>query len=246
MGVVPPVRGTPTVSPLFDDYLGLLRRIHEHLRPSTYVEIGVHEGASLVLATPGTRSVGIDPAPSLRHPMSPNTSVLRQTSDAAFAGDQVSRLLDGRPVALAFIDGQHLFECALRDFIALERRCTPTSTILVHDCYPRDEMTSARERTTVFWSGDVWKLVLCLTEFRPDLQVAVADVAPTGLAIVRGLDPASDVLARRYDDLCARFVGLGYDAVAEDKPGRLRLVPGDWPTVRALLAAGERSHPAPA
>ena len=231
--------GPAPASPAFDDYLGLLRQIHEHLRPATYVEIGVHEGASLALVGPGTRSVGIDPAPTVRHPLQPNTTVLQQTSDAAFAGDELSRLLEGRPVALAFIDGLHLFECALRDFIALERRCTPSSTVLVHDCYPRDEVTSARERTTVFWSGDVWKLVLCLVEFRPDLRVAVADVAPTGVAIIRGLDPASDVLSARYDDLCARFIGLGYDAVSEDKAGRLRLVPCDWPTVRDLLAAGE-------
>jgi hypothetical protein len=245
MGSVP--KGTvPPASPVFDDYLGLLRRIHEHVRPSTYVEIGVHEGASLALAAPATRSVGIDPTPALRHPLGPNTSVLRQTSDAALAGDELSWMLGGRPVALAFIDGLHLFECALRDFIALERRCTPSSTILVHDCYPRDEVTCARDRTTVFWSGDVWKLVLCLAELRPELRVAVADVAPTGMAIVRGLDPASEVLSRCYDDLCARFIGLGYDAVAEDKPGRLRVVPGDWPTVRALLTAGERSRAAPA
>jgi len=226
-------------SPVFADYLDLLRRVHAHLRPRTYVEIGVHEGDSLALAAPGTRSVGIDPSPSVRHPLGPDTSVLEQTSDAAFAGDELTRLLDGRPIELAFIDGLHLFECALRDFIAIERRCTPSSTVLVHDCYPRDELTSARDRTTVFWSGDVWKLVLCLAAFRPDLRVAVADVAPTGLAVVRGLDPDSDVLSRSYEDLCARFIGLGYDAVADDKAARLHLVPGDWPTVRALLTTGD-------
>jgi hypothetical protein len=243
MGSVRP--GTVPPGLVFDDYLGLLRHVHGHLRPRTYVEIGVHEGASLALVAPGTRSVGIDPTPSLRHPLRSDTIVLQQTSDAAFSGDELPRLLDGRPIDLAFIDGLHLFECALRDFIAIERRCSPSSTILVHDCYPHDEMTSARDRTTVFWSGDVWKLVLCLTELRPELEVAVADVAPTGLAIVRGLDPASEVLSRQYDDLCARFVDLGYDAVAEDKPRRLRLVPGDWSTVRALLTTGEQSHAAP-
>ena len=236
--------GVASAGPVFADYLGLLRQVHEHLRPGTYVEVGVHEGASLALAAPGTRSVGIDPTPSVRGPLGPDTTVLRQTSDVAFSGDEVSRLLAGRPIELAFIDGLHLFECALRDFIAVERHCTPASTILVHDCYPRDEVTSARERTTVFWSGDVWKLVLCLGELRPELQVAVADVAPTGLAIVRGLDPTSEVLSRHYDDLCARFVDLGYDAIAEDKSRRLRLVPGDWPTVRALLTTGQQSHAA--
>src|SRR6476620_5703233 len=102
------------------DYLDLLRRVHAHLRPRTYVEVGVHEGDSLALAAPGTRSVGIDPTPSVRHPLGPDTSVLQQTSDAAFAGDELTQLLDGRPIELAFIDGLHLFECVLRDFIAIE------------------------------------------------------------------------------------------------------------------------------
>ena len=63
-------------------------------------------------------------------------------------------------------------------------------------------------------------------------------------AIVRGLDPGSGVLSRNYEALCDRFIGLGYDAVAHDKPRRLHLVPGEWPTVRALLTTGESSHAA--
>ena len=197
-----------------DTYLDLLRRIHAHVRPTTYVEIGVHEGDSLVLASPGTHAVGIDPTPSICRPLGPTTTVVRRTSDEMFAGDELSQLLDDRPVELAFIDGMHLFEYALRDFIGLERRCTPASTILVHDCYPLDEVTAARDRTTMLWSGDVWKLVVCLREHRPDLRIAVVDVEPTGLALIRGLDPASTVLAERYEELCDRYVGLGYDAIS--------------------------------
>jgi hypothetical protein len=219
-----------------DTYLELLERIHAHLRPATYVEIGVHEGDSLVLASQETRAVGIDPAPSVTRPVASTTTVVPRTSDEVLAGNELSRLLDGRPVELAFIDGMHLFEWALRDFIQLERHCTPASTILVHDCYPLDEVTAARDRTTVFWSGDVWKLVLCLRDNRPDLRIAVADVEPTGLAVVRGLDPWSTVLADRYDELCARYVAMGYDAIADDKERQLRLVSGEWPVVRKLLA----------
>lgn len=219
-----------------DTYLDLLRRIHAYVRPTTYVEIGVHEGDSLAQVSPGTRAVGIDPTPSLCRPLGPMTTVIPRTSDEVLAGDELSRLLDDRPVELAFIDGMHLFECALRDFIGLERRCTPASTILVHDCYPLDEVTAARNRTTVLWSGDVWKLVLCLREHRPDLQIAVVDVDPTGLALIRGLDPSSQVLAEQYDELCERYLGMGYDAIAAEKERQLCLVSGDWAVVRKLLA----------
>ena len=195
----------------------------------------VHEGDSLVLVSPGTRAIGIDPTPSVRRPLSPMTTVIARTSDEVLAGDELPHLLDDQPVELAFIDGMHLFEYALRDFIGLERRCTPVSTILVHDCYPFDEVTAARDRTTLLWSGDVWKLVLCLNEHRPDLRIAVVDVEPTGLALIRGLDPSSRVLSERYDDLCARYVGMGFGAIADDKARRLSLVPGDWAHVRKLL-----------
>lgn len=217
-------------------YLDLLERIHAHLRPATYVEVGVHEGDSLTLVSPGTRAVGIDPAASLCQPMGSLTTVVPRTSDEVLQGDELSRLLDGQPVELGFIDGMHLFEWALRDFIHLERHCTPESTILVHDCHPLDEITAARERTTVFWSGDVWKLVLCLRENRPDLRIAVADVEPTGLAIIRGLDPRSTVLADRYDELCARYITMRYGTIAGDKARQLNLVAGEWAVVRKLLA----------
>jgi hypothetical protein len=218
-----------------ETYLDLLERIHAYVRPATYVEVGVHEGDSLSLAREGTRAIGIDPNPTVRRRLSAMTTVVRRTSDEVLPSDELSRLLGHRPIELAFIDGMHLFENALRDFIQLERRCTPRSIVLVHDCYPRDEITASRDRTTVFWSGDVWKLVLCLREHRHDLRIAVADVEPTGLAIVRGLDPSSRVLSDRYDELCARYVDMGYDAIADDKERRLGLVVGGWHALRKVL-----------
>src|SRR3989449_5935058 len=39
-----------------EDYFQVLQRIHGHLRPRTYIEVGVEAGKSLRLVLPGTRS----------------------------------------------------------------------------------------------------------------------------------------------------------------------------------------------
>src|SRR4051812_10911447 len=50
-----------------DVYLDTLSRIHRHMKPRTYVEIGVSQGASLARAMPDvTACVGIDPHPLLK------------------------------------------------------------------------------------------------------------------------------------------------------------------------------------
>ena len=48
-----------------EHYLVILEKIHRHLRPATYVEVGVFEGQSLALVNPDTSAVGIDPQPRL-------------------------------------------------------------------------------------------------------------------------------------------------------------------------------------
>jgi hypothetical protein len=219
------------------EYYSLLGKIHGHLAPRTYVEVGVRHGESMTLALPGTRSIGIDPAADVRFPLGPHARLFAMTSDEFFAGDHLRQALGGLPVDLAFIDGMHLFEYALRDFANLERACAPGSVILVHDCLPIDAVTSARDRTTDVWSGDVWKLVVCLRRYRPDLSVTTIDVGPTGLGVITGLDPASGVLLANLEALYDEFVPLGYDdLLADGKGAALNCVPFDWDTVARVLA----------
>jgi hypothetical protein len=223
---------------VFSDYYELLGALHTHLHPDVYMEIGVHQGHSLRLATTASLAVGIDPAPDLRFTMPPGVKMAALTSDEFFGGPSCAAVLGRRTVDLAFIDGLHLFEQALRDFAHVERHCTPSSTVLVHDCVPLDAITSSRERTTAAWTGDVWKLVVCLRRHRPDLTVTTVDVAPTGLAIITALDPTSSVLLEREDELVAELLPLTYTDVAPELSRLLDVRVGTWAEVAALLPPG--------
>ena len=221
----------PQTEPI-STYYGLLRRIHELRQPDLYVEIGVHEGHSLAFVQPGTRIVGVDPAPKVAEPP-PDTTIVAETSDDFFANPAALR---GEAIDLAFADGLHLWEQTRRDVANLERHSAPASVILIHDCNPIDEVTAARERTTAIWSGDVWKTVVALRRFRPDLSVVTADVEPTGLAIVTQLDPTNRVLFDQFDEIVNDIDQLRWaDIESADRNELLGLVPGDWTELQPLL-----------
>jgi hypothetical protein len=219
------------------DYYELLERIHAFLKPRTYVEIGIRQGHSLRLAKTAAASVGIDPAPALEAKPRRGARIFPMTSDEFFERHDLAEELGRRKVDLAFVDGMHLFEFALRDFANLEKFCDQGSTILVHDCYPVDRASATRERTTQLWSGDVWKLVVCLKKYRSDLRICTVDVPPTGLGIIRGLDPSSTTLSSLLDSLYKEFVPYDYGQIESDKAHQLNRVENRWHEIKSLLSA---------
>ena len=220
-----------------ENFFGVLQRILDHVRPRTYVEIGVFRGETLCLAKPPTLAIGIDPEPQLISAPEANARVFAETSDGFFANHDLSAELGGLPVEVAFIDGMHHFDFALRDFANLERYCTRDSTILIHDCYPLDRETAERDRRGNFWSGDIWRLIVLLKKYRSELSIHTISAAPTGLGLVRGLDPGSRLLSERYEWLCDEFMALDYSYLDENKAGKLNLFPNEWDKIRSLLDA---------
>lgn len=177
-------------------YLETLKLCHDRLRPELYVEIGVRWGDSLCLAN--RTAIGIDPAPDLRRPISENVTIVVDKSDNYFTSGAPGLT---RSVDLAFIDGMHLFEYTLRDFINLERRARSTSLIVIDDIYPNHPLQAQRDRVTAAWTGDVWKLASLLAAARPDLLMLSLDTKPTGLLLVTALDPSSSKLLDSYNPL---------------------------------------------
>ncbi|WP_431236981.1 class I SAM-dependent methyltransferase [Mycolicibacterium aichiense] len=224
-----------------EGYFQVLTRIHEHLKPATYLEIGVDKGESFEVVAPTTLALGIDPDPHVKKALGPNQRVFKETSDDFFAKRDVTAELGGKPLDLAFIDGMHQMEFALRDFINVEKYCTPDSTVLIHDVYPIDATSAARERVSWFWSGDIWRLILILKKYRPDLAVNVVAARPTGLAIVQNLDPNSRVLEERQREIIDESLAQDISVLDGRKDEMLNRFPNDWPSIAKLIDSHGRS-----
>ena len=216
-------------------YFDVLSLIHETLRPRTYFEVGVFKGQSLARVSPDTRAIGVDPQPQVVEPLPAHFVIHAVTSDDYFERHDVKAEFGGLPIDLAFIDGLHHFEQALRDFINVEKHCAAGSTILIHDCYPLSRRTADRTNWSGFHSGDIWRLILALKKYRPDLRLHTIGTAPTGLGVVRNLDPASPVLERSFESIVAEFMAFDYDGIAARKAEMLNLVPNEAEGIRALL-----------
>lgn len=177
----------------------LLGALHAQFAPRTYLEIGIDKGLSL--AQSRSKSIGIDPAFEIRAEIACEVQLVKETSDDYFASPDVLSFFGGLPIDLAFIDGMHLSEYVLRDFINVEKHMSPAGIVVLDDMLPRNILEAARDRRTAAWTGDVYKVATILTEHRPDLTVIPVNTSPTGTVVVLGLDPTSRILEERLDEL---------------------------------------------
>ena len=166
----------------------LLAWLHRWLQPALYLEIGVDQGVSLACA--GGPAIGVDPRPELKLSVElpPTARIVASSSDAFFA-QQAQALLQPAP-ELAFIDGMHLFEFALRDLIHSEACMAPWGLIVIDDIFPCHPVQAHRRRRSGSWTGDVWKLLPILRQHRPDLTLLCLNAHTTGLLLIAGLDAA--------------------------------------------------------
>lgn len=203
-------------------YLDFFAQMHARLQPHAYLEIGVASGKSLRLAS--CRAVGVDPGYAITVPIDGDIALFRTTSDEYFSRPDPLAPTGGARFDMAFIDGLHLFEFALRDFINTERHCSPHGLIVFDDVLPRTVPEAARERHTTAWTGDVYPILAVLARYRPGLSVLPIDTQPTGLLLVTGLDPEDTTLADNYDQIVAEYRVPDPQPVPEDLLDRLTVL----------------------
>lgn len=175
-----------------------LARLHSVLRPRTYLETGVNRGQSMTISR--VPSIGIDPEFSVNSELRADIHLARTSSDEFFARRHPVVHLPEPVVDLALIDGMHLSEYALRDYLAIERFTEPASVIVFDDMLPRSVDEAARRRHTNAWTGDVYKAAQALREMRPDLVVIEVDTQATGVTVVLAPDAGRDGVLAGYDD----------------------------------------------
>lgn len=226
------------------DYYGWLRRLHELLKPETYVEIGLGDGRSLSLTGPKTVAIGVDPYKGrweLLNYSSPygSTTLFPLASDDFFSQKDLRNIFGKDTIDLAFIDGLHHFDQVLKDFINLERYAGKNSMILMHDCLPVSPIIASRERNTAFWTGDVWRIIPCLKTFRPDLRVITIPTKPSGLTVVTCLDSESKILSENYEAIIKYYAGLNLPISMSERFALLNVKQYDWDTFADTIIAPE-------
>jgi hypothetical protein len=168
--------------------------------------------------------VAVDPFYKVTTEVRCDLHLVRATSDEYFARARPFAHFETPVIDLAFIDGMHLAEFALRDVINTERYTHATSVIVIDDMLPRNVLEANRNRQSVAWAGDVYKMIDSFRTLRPDLVCLEVDTEPTGTVVLLLPDPRSRTLLKAYDELLAAYVVPDPQDVPAEVLGRTRAV----------------------
>jgi hypothetical protein len=191
-------------------YVRFLKRLHRHVLFDWYMEVGCRTGRSF--AEVRSKTIAVDPFFRVERNVihnKPALHIIQQTSDDFFESGFLKAM--GVKLGYSFLDGMHLFEYLLRDFMNTEPFSDTKGVIALHDCCPYDHEMTTRDVENApgeAWTGDVWKLIPILKQYRPDLTITVLGCKPTGLVLVSGLDPTDRTLAKAYDEIIADWTDV--------------------------------------
>ncbi len=226
-----------------DSYHEWLVRFHQWLQPATYLEIGVQTGQTLRFAQPPTVAVGVDPNPILQYPLSDTTQMFNLESDVFFAQHDLAEVMGHAKLDLAFIDGLHVYDQVLRDFMNVERFSHPGTVVVLHDVRPLDNISSDPVSHSNFNSGDAWKVMAALRRYRPDLTCFTIPTAPTGLGIITNLDSENTVLKEHYNEIISTYQNKNYDwLMKEGLSEALGMFVNDWEQVSTRIGEAHAKH----
>ena len=184
-----------------------------------YLEIGVAQGLTLEQIQVAEK-IGVDPLPQFDENKLPKgVTFHRMESDLFFSSLQSKAIFD-----LVFLDGLHEWKQTYSDLINSLHHCHEDSVILVDDVVPDDELSAfpewnkaleMKDAAGIFdgrWQGDVFKVLIAISHFHPELEVFImgkCDGVDNPQAIVRtrpNIDPKSiqkveESMLKDIDDL---------------------------------------------
>ena len=204
----------------------------------TYLEIGLGSSRNFHRIR-ARRKIAVDPAPRLdclkrarwwlRNPSNRGARIFRMTSDEFFA--RHGGLFAAGGLDVAFVDGLHTYDQALRDVENCLAHLSPGGVVLMHDCSPPSAVAAIPARSydearllagsswDGTWCGDAFKVVLHLRSQRPDLRVCVLD-CDRGIGVVQ-FGAAAQVLNLGPEEIST----LGYADLAGHREEWLDLRP---------------------
>ena len=154
------------------EFIGLLASIY---KPDIYVELGLYEGETLKQVQPHIKTgYGIDMTPrqaleDLK--IHSNLNILYTTTNEFF-----DFFNDG--INMAFIDADHCYESALKDFENVYARLNDGGVIIMHDTDPE-----SNHLIHPGYCGDSYKIVKTLEE-RSDINCTTIPLTEAGLTII--------------------------------------------------------------
>lgn len=153
-------------------FIGHLASIYN---PTTYVELGLYHGETITKVQPFAKKLyGIDIKPN-EHLESlkrySNVDIQYTYTDAFF--ESFTGTID-----MAFIDADHCYESAQRDFDNVLRRLNPGGIIMLHDTDPEEERLIHPG-----YCGDSYRIVSVL-ENRDDINIVTIPIQEAGLSMV--------------------------------------------------------------
>lgn len=153
-------------------FIGYMASIY---KPKTYVELGLYVGETLKQVQPYIQKgygVEVNYKPEIEQlKMHSNLTILYTTTDQFF--DFFNEGID-----MAFIDADHCYESALKDFENVYARLNDGGVIIMHDTDPENNNLFSSE-----FCGDSYKIVKILEE-RSDINCTTIPFDDTGLTII--------------------------------------------------------------
>lgn len=185
-----------------------LLRVLNWIQPKNYVEFNTTDGKLFShLQCP---CIGIGEHYEIKSSIKIPLKLFRCKTSQFFEKYKLYELLENFPLSCCFIDHAHHFEDVLKNFIELEKASTNQTIIALDNVLPRSCEEASRVRVIDRWMGDVWKIVLVLREYRPDLKIVVIDDRGTGLILITNLDSQSTTLQDRFNEILEKYIELPF------------------------------------